>query len=133
LVDYEYLINWNLKMHVFADLVTHEHEHSRIMLAAAQCNVAWNVLTSWNAWNPVTRNRGGICNEYIIPLRSDIFCIYYLYFLLVHTPYLHFEVRCESSIIIKGKFCHHFDSEIPQSKVMHSIINSISDCYSNNF
>jgi len=27
---------------------------------------------------------------------------------------------------LKGKICHHFDSEIPQSKVMHSTINTIA-------
>jgi len=29
-------------------------------LVAGQCNIAWNVLTSWN---PVTRNGGSIYNE----------------------------------------------------------------------
>jgi len=29
-------------------------------LVAGQCNIARNVVTSWNAWNPVVRNGGSI-------------------------------------------------------------------------
>jgi len=32
-----------------------------------------------------------------------------------------------------GKCYHHFDNEIPQSKVMHSTINTNNDSHSKNF
>jgi len=49
--------------------------------------VAWNASTSWNTWNPVTRNRGNIYS------RTDIYCVIKLpMFLIGHRTAVPYDI-----------------------------------------